>query len=266
MACSASGSGAAATGALQALARRLAPLRDDPRRRSTSSAGRTRRARRDDVRATLGAERRRRQQCGVRGARACAHRRRSPGARRSSVAASSATIDQDLPPDVDLVAVAQEMLRDGGAVDERAVGAAEILQERIVENRHDRRMLAAHRRVREADVVVRTAADRDALAVELDLERRAVGLEVHELAHGRRLRPLARALLREPALRPGGVRQERLRHPDEHDGDVVAPAILVGDVDQLLRRLGQVVALRCSMIECTIAGSTMSVRPSELSR
>src|SRR6476620_10381680 len=88
-----------------------------------------------------------------------------------------------MPADIDLVAVAQEMLCHGGAVDERAIGAAEVFEERVVENRDDCRMLTAHRGVREADVVVRAAAYRDALAVELDLEHRAVGLEMHELAH-----------------------------------------------------------------------------------
>ena len=36
----------------------------------------------------------------------------------------------------------------------------------------------------EADVVVRTAPDRDALPIEPDVGRRAVGQEVDELAHG----------------------------------------------------------------------------------
>ena len=108
----------------------------------------------------------------------------APSAAASSVAASSTTYTRMCRPTVDLVAVAQEMLGDGGAVDERAVGAAEVFEERIVENRHDRGMLSAHRGVGQADVVVRAAPDRDALPVELDLERRAVGLEVHELAHG----------------------------------------------------------------------------------
>ena len=77
------------------------------------------------------------------------------GAAASSCTESSATIDELLPSDVDLVAVAQEVLGDRLAVDERAVGAAEVLEERIGEDRHDRRVLAAHRRVRQADVVVR---------------------------------------------------------------------------------------------------------------
>jgi hypothetical protein len=45
-------------------------------------------------------------------------------------------------------------------------------------------MRAAHGRVGETDVVVRTAPDRDPLPIEPDLGRLAVVMEVDELSHG----------------------------------------------------------------------------------
>src|SRR5438105_4991832 len=75
---------------------------------------------------------------------------------------------------VDLVAIAEEMLRDCVSVDQRAVGAAEVLEKRIVENGNDCGMLAADCKVGQTDVVVRAPADGDALLVQGDVERRAV--------------------------------------------------------------------------------------------
>ena len=92
-------------------------------------------------------------------------------------------VDERVPADVDLVVIAQEVLGDRLAVDERAVGAAEVLEERVVEDRHDRGMLAAHRGIRQADVVVGAAADRHALRSSGISRRRAVGKAEHELAH-----------------------------------------------------------------------------------
>ncbi len=46
-----------------------------------------------------------------------------------------------------------------------------------------------------------------------------------------------------PALQPAAARQEPLRHADQHDRNVVASAVLIGDIDQLGCRLGQIAAL-----------------------
>src|SRR5215472_9095212 len=49
-----------------------------------------------------------------------------------------------------------------------------------------------------------------------------------------------RRLLREPPLQPRRAGQELRRHADQHHGDVVASAVLIRDVDQFRRRLGEV--------------------------
>ena len=75
-------------------------------------------------------------------------------------------IDELLPADVDLVAVAQEMLGDRLAVDERSVGAAQILEERVRQDRDHGGVLAADGGIRQAHVVVGAPSDRDPLARE----------------------------------------------------------------------------------------------------
>src|SRR5882762_7619793 len=64
---------------------------------------------------------------------------------------------------LDDVVVLQEVLLDRVAVDDRAVGAAEVLEERVVEYRDDHGVLAAYRKVVDLDVVVGLAADGGAL-------------------------------------------------------------------------------------------------------
>src|SRR5579862_403986 len=59
----------------------------------------------------------------------------------------------------DHVAMLQRMLLDELAVDVRAVGAVQILEERIVEDVDDQRVVPAHRGIVDADVVVRQPAD-----------------------------------------------------------------------------------------------------------
>jgi hypothetical protein len=49
-------------------------------------------------------------------------------ARRIDPRAIVREVDEDFAADVDLVAIAKEVLRDGLAVDERAVGAAEVFR------------------------------------------------------------------------------------------------------------------------------------------
>jgi len=88
-----------------------------------------------------------------------------------------------LPADVDLVVIAQEVLGDRLAVDQRTVGAAEILEEGVGQDCHDRGMLATDGRIGQADIVVGAAPDRDPLALEADVERGAVSEIENELAH-----------------------------------------------------------------------------------
>src|SRR5207248_11058662 len=87
------------------------------------------------------------------------------------------------PGNYDLSVSAQEMFDDRVAVDQGAVGAAEIFEERISEYGDHRGVLATDREIRQADIVVGAAADGDALVVQRDVQRGAI-LEVeYQLAH-----------------------------------------------------------------------------------
>ena len=65
--------------------------------------------------------------------------------------------------ELDQVVVAQDMPLRKHAVDEGSVGAAQVLEDAVVHDGDDRRMLAADREVVDVNVVVRLAADRRAL-------------------------------------------------------------------------------------------------------
>jgi hypothetical protein len=67
--------------------------------------------------------------------------------------------------DRDHIAVLQRVLLDQLAIDVGAVGAVQILEERVVEDIDDQRMVAADGSVVDADVIVREAPDRVALLV-----------------------------------------------------------------------------------------------------
>jgi len=86
-------------------------------------------------------------------------------------------IHKFMPADIDLIVIAQEMFDDRVAIDQRAVGAAEIFEERIGEYGDHCCVLAADREIRQADIVVGAAADGDALVIQRDVQRGAI-LEV----------------------------------------------------------------------------------------
>jgi hypothetical protein len=65
--------------------------------------------------------------------------------------------------ELDDVVRLQKMFLDRLPVHQRAVGRAEILEERVVEDGHDDGMLAGHGQVVDLDVVVRFAPDGGAL-------------------------------------------------------------------------------------------------------
>ena len=115
----------------------------------------------------------------------------------------------------------------------RAVGAAEVLEERVVQDGDDHGVLAAHREVVDLDVVVRLAADGGALLGQGDLlEHQPIHAE-YQFRHSRS---------------PGGYfsHAEHLGHDasaagvlpqdaDEYNRNVVAAAVVVGHLHQLLR-------------------------------
>ena len=85
------------------------------------------------------------------------------------------------------VAVLQRMLLDELAVDVRAVGAVQILEERVVEDVDDQRVMARHRRVVDADVVIREAANRVPLLVHVVLGEDLVIQAQNQTCHRFRL-------------------------------------------------------------------------------
>jgi hypothetical protein len=64
------------------------------------------------------------------------------------------------------VTVLQRMLFDELAVDVRAVGAVQIFEERVIENRDDRRVLTTDSQVVHLDVIFRLASDQQAFFLE----------------------------------------------------------------------------------------------------
>jgi len=131
----------------------------------------------------------------------------------------------------------------------------------IVEDRHHRGVLAAHRRKGQAHVVVGAPADRDPLAVEgmSGCDRPAsfsTSLPMGRAASaGLALGQENVAPQPDAGRKPFGTRARNHR-------DVVPAAVLVGELDQLRRSFRERRALAAT-IDCTTSGSTMSVRPSE---
>ena len=123
------------------------------------------------------------------------------------------------------VAVLQGMLLDELAVHVRAVRAVQILEERVVEDVDDQRVMTRHRRVIDADVVVREAANRVPLLVHVVFGEDLVIQAQDQTCHRFRL-PLtepAKKFVHHSATR--GERFDRLR---EHHRDVVTTTVLVG--------------------------------------
>jgi hypothetical protein len=87
----------------------------------------------------------------------------------------------------DDIVVLQEMLLHGIAVDQGAIGAAQVFHEGIVQDRDDDGVLAANRQVVDLDVVVRLAADGGAFLGERDLlQNQAIHAE-YQFRHRRSL-------------------------------------------------------------------------------
>ena len=141
--------------------------------------------------------------------------------------------------DFDDVIVLQKMLLDRAAVDQRAVGAAQVLQKRIVQDRHDQGVLAADRQVVDLNVVVRLAPDRDPLLVERHFPDHRVVQTQYQLRHG----SFPVTVLSKPGQefgKPTGRRRKILQHPHQYYRHIVAPAVVVGHLHQLLRRQRQI--------------------------
>jgi hypothetical protein len=86
--------------------------------------------------------------------------------------------------DFDDVIVLQDVLLHLIAVHQRAVGAAQVLQEGIVEYRHNAGMFPAYRQVLDRDVILGFASDRDAILVERDFPDHRPFQTEYQLCHG----------------------------------------------------------------------------------
>ena len=67
------------------------------------------------------------------------------------------------------IAISQHVLLDEPAIDERSIGTVQIFEERVVQNRDDRRVLSTDSEVIDLNVVVGFPTDRDPLLVEVVL-------------------------------------------------------------------------------------------------
>lgn len=86
--------------------------------------------------------------------------------------------------DLDDVVVLQEMLHRRRAINQRAVGAVHILEERVVEDGDHGCVLAAHRQIADHNVIVRLAPDGDALLVQrIFLDHRPVHAQYQFCRH-----------------------------------------------------------------------------------
>ena len=133
--------------------------------------------------------------------------------------------------DRDDIAVLHRMLLDQLAVDVGAIGAVQVLQEGVVENVDDERVMSAHRRIIDPDVIVRKAPYRVALLVHVVFREDLTIQAEHQACHSDSI------FLAEPSqyfvkyTPMCGERLSYVRHDDRH---VVPPAIIVRQLNQLL--------------------------------
>ena len=156
--------------------------------------------------------------------------------------------------DLDHVAVTHEVAGHARPVHERAVRAAEVLQDVIVAGHLDRGVLLADRLVLETDARALGAPDDDALALDEPGAERRAGAACHEFRH------LSPALLSGPEFRAEPAEEAvRLRlgralrlapavDAHDHHRDVVAPPAIVRHGDE---RRGSQIEVGCQDLERT---------------
>ena len=86
-------------------------------------------------------------------------------------------------PELDDIAVLQDMLGHPRTIEERAVDAAQVLQDVIVSDRNDDGVLRLHRRIVDHDLVVRFPADVDTLLLEKTLVNDRSASAQYKLCH-----------------------------------------------------------------------------------
>ena len=132
--------------------------------------------------------------------------------------------------DGDDVAVLHGVLLDQFAVDVGAIGTVQVFQERIVQNIDDERVVTAHRRIVDTNIVVRQAPDRVALFIHVVFCEDLTIQAEHQACHSDSIS------LTEPSqdfVKYTPVRGERLGYMSHDHRHVVPPAVVVGKLDQL---------------------------------
>jgi len=133
-------------------------------------------------------------------------------------------------PDGDHIAVLHRVLLDQLAVDIGAVGAVQILEERIVQDIDDELVMTADGRIVDPDVVVREAPNGVALLVHVVFREDLTIQAEHQACH--RLISLTEPSQYFVKYTPVcGERLSYVRHDDRH---VVPPTIVVRQLNQLL--------------------------------
>ena len=126
----------------------------------------------------------------------------------------------------------QRVLLDQLAVDVGAIGAVQVLEERIVEDIDDQRVVAADRRVVDADVVVREAPDRVALLVHVVFGQYLAIETQNQPCHVVRLAGSA-----EPpqhSVKYTVPDREGIKNLGQDNRNVVLAAVVVAQLDQVL--------------------------------
>src|SRR3979490_3177952 len=122
------------------------------------------------------------------------------------------------------------MFLDQLAVDVRAVGTVQVFQERIVQNIDDERVVTAHRRIVDTNIVVRQAPDRVALFIHVVFCEDLTIQAEHQACHSDSIS------LTEPSqdfVKYTPVSGERLGYMSHDDRYVIPSAIVVGELYQL---------------------------------
>src|SRR5271170_1779142 len=133
-------------------------------------------------------------------------------------------------PDGDDIPVLHRMFLDQLTVDVGAVGAVQILQKGVIEDIDDERVVAAHGRIVDTNIVVRKAPDRVALLVHVVFREDLSVQAEHQACHSDSI------LLAEPSqdfVKYTPVRWERLLDVRHNHRDIIPTTVIVRQLYQL---------------------------------
>jgi hypothetical protein len=149
------------------------------------------------------------------------------------------------------------VLLDRLPIDVGAVGAVHVLEEGIVQDRDDRRMVTADRQIVDLDIVVRLAPDGRALFFENHLLK-------HQTIHAQNQPGHHNSYLK-PALTKLGAKPPRGAGRHDDNRDIIHAAPIIGQINQMFGRQPGLAPSAPSTSAISASGS-ISVSPSEHSR